>query len=107
MNQLQISQEMSVGSARVRVDVFGTHPVDHMLENMNFLNYRLADVRILQNADGLGPYGVKGISEGGILAVSPAFSTAVTEATGLVIRDLPLTPQRVWETMGDAMKEAG
>jgi CO/xanthine dehydrogenase Mo-binding subunit len=61
----------------------------------------------IENADGPGPYGVKGISEGGILAVSPAVASAVTEAIGLVIRDLPLSPQRVWEAMRDAMKEAG
>ncbi len=53
----------------------------------------------IENADGPGPYGVKGISEGGLLAVSPAVASAVTAATGLIIRDLPLTPQRVWEAM--------
>jgi hypothetical protein len=46
MSQLQLSQEMSAGTARLRVDVFGAEPVDHVLEDMNFLNYRLADVRI-------------------------------------------------------------
>lgn len=61
----------------------------------------------IENADGPGPYGVKGISEGALLAVSPAVGTAVTDATGLVIRDLPLTPQRVWEAMRDSIKEAG
>jgi CO/xanthine dehydrogenase Mo-binding subunit len=61
----------------------------------------------IENADGPGPYGVKGISEGALLAVSPAVGTAVTNATGLVIRDLPLTPQRVWEAMRDSIKEAG
>ncbi len=61
----------------------------------------------IENADGPGPYGVKGISEGALLAVSPAVAAAVTEATGLIIRDLPLTPQRVWEAMRDSAKEAG
>jgi CO/xanthine dehydrogenase Mo-binding subunit len=61
----------------------------------------------IENADGPGPYGVKGISEGALLPVSPAVGTAVTDATGLVIRDLPLTPQRVWEAMRDSVKEAG
>ena len=59
----------------------------------------------IENADGPGPYGVKGISEGALLAVSPAVGSAVTDATGLIIRDLPLTPQRVWEAM--SVKEAG
>lgn len=46
MSQLQLSEEMSAGTARLRVDVYGAEPRDHVLEDMNFLNYRLADVRI-------------------------------------------------------------
>jgi hypothetical protein len=43
---LQLSEEMSASAARLRVDVYGTTPVEHVLEDMNFLDYRLADVRI-------------------------------------------------------------
>jgi hypothetical protein len=43
---LQLSEEMSAGPARLRVDVYGSQPVEHVLDDMNFLNYRLADVRI-------------------------------------------------------------
>ena len=43
---LQLSEEMSAGSARLRVDVYGSIPRDHVLEDMNFLNYRLAAVNI-------------------------------------------------------------
>jgi hypothetical protein len=42
----QLSEEMSAGPARVRVDVVGREVPEHMLENMDFLNYRLADVRL-------------------------------------------------------------
>jgi len=45
-DQLRLSEEMSAGTARLRVDVYGGEPRDHVLEDMNFLNYRLADVRI-------------------------------------------------------------
>ncbi len=45
-DQLQLSEEMSAGTARLRVDVHGTEPREHVLEDMSFLNYRLADVRI-------------------------------------------------------------
>lgn len=53
----------------------------------------------VENADGPGPYGIKGVSEGSLLCVAPAVGAAVMEAAGVVIRDLPLTPQRVWEAM--------
>jgi hypothetical protein len=44
--QLQLSEEMSAGAARLRVDVYGREPRAHVLEDMSFLNYRLADVRV-------------------------------------------------------------
>lgn len=44
--QLQCSEEMSAGAARLRVDVLGGTPREHVLEDMTFLNYRLADVRL-------------------------------------------------------------
>ncbi len=44
--QLQLTEEMSAGTARLRVDVRGSEPREHVLEDLNFLNYRLADVRI-------------------------------------------------------------
>jgi CO/xanthine dehydrogenase Mo-binding subunit len=50
----------------------------------------------VENADGPGPYGVKGISEGSLLCTAPAVAAAVRDATGAVIRDLPLSPERVW-----------
>ena len=43
---LRLSEEMSAGPARLRVDVYGAEPVVHVLDDLNFLNYRLADVRI-------------------------------------------------------------
>ncbi|HUT79133.1 MAG TPA: hypothetical protein VM285_15655 [Polyangia bacterium] len=43
---VQLIEEMSAGPARVRVDVIGREVPEHVLENMDFLNYRLADVRL-------------------------------------------------------------
>ena len=45
-DQLQLSEEMSAGAARLRVDVRGEEPRAHVLDDLSFLNYRLADVRI-------------------------------------------------------------
>jgi hypothetical protein len=46
MTTPRLSEEMSAGPARLRIDVFGGEPIDHVLDDMNFLNYRLADVQI-------------------------------------------------------------
>ena len=43
---LQLSEEISAGPARLRIDVLGSEPIEHVLDDMSFLNYRLADVRV-------------------------------------------------------------
>lgn len=45
-SDLQLSEELAAGPARLRIDVFGSDPIDHVLDDMTFLNYRLADVQI-------------------------------------------------------------
>ena len=42
----QLTEEMAAGSARLRIDVHGGEPREHVLDDMSFMNYRLADVRI-------------------------------------------------------------
>ena len=73
--------------------------------NLGALDYRIPtikDVPIqlgsihIENGDGPGPYGAKGCAESGILAVSPSIAGAVEEAAGIRIRELPLTPERIW-----------
>ncbi len=53
----------------------------------------------IENADGPGPYGSKGMSEGALLCVAAAVGAAVREAIRVPIRDLPLTPERVWRAL--------
>jgi hypothetical protein len=43
---LVLSEEMVAGPARLRIDVLGGEPREHVLDDMAFMNYRLADVRI-------------------------------------------------------------
>ncbi|MFQ5948842.1 MAG: xanthine dehydrogenase family protein molybdopterin-binding subunit, partial [Acidimicrobiia bacterium] len=78
------------------------------IENLGAIDYRIPTIKDLplellsesvENADGPGPYGIKGIAEGSVLATAPAVGAAVREATGAFIRDLPLTPERVWQAL--------
>jgi hypothetical protein len=43
---LRLSEEMAAGAARLRIDVHGGEPREHVLDDMSFMNYRLADVRV-------------------------------------------------------------
>jgi hypothetical protein len=43
---LQLSEEYACGEARLRVDVHGSQPLEHLLSEMTYLNYRLASVQL-------------------------------------------------------------
>jgi hypothetical protein len=43
---LLLSEELSCGQARLRVDVHGSQPLEHVLNEMTYLNYRLANVQV-------------------------------------------------------------
>jgi CO/xanthine dehydrogenase Mo-binding subunit len=53
----------------------------------------------VENADGAGPFGAKGVGEGGLIPVSPAIANALARLTGVRLRELPLTPERVWRAL--------
>ena len=78
------------------------------IRNLGAIDYRIPtsldlplamDSDIVENEDGPGPYGAKGMSEGALLCVAPAVAGAVQDATGVAIRDLPLSPERVWRAL--------
>jgi CO/xanthine dehydrogenase Mo-binding subunit len=79
--------------------------------NANLIDYRVPsfadlpdvfDTILVENHDGPGPRGVRGMGETGIVSPAPAIGNAVARATGTRIRELPLTPERVWRALRDA-----
>lgn len=71
--------------------------------NASLLDYRIPTALdmpeissiIVEPVDPNGPFGAKGMSEGTMLPVAPALANAIFEATGVRIKELPLTPERV------------
>ncbi|HDD62463.1 MAG TPA: hypothetical protein ENF22_08065 [Chloroflexi bacterium] len=53
------------------------------------------DVIFVQTDEPSGPYGAKSVSEISIDGVAPAIASAVHDATGVWMRELPYTPERV------------
>lgn len=54
---------------------------------------------IMEGGGGPGPYGAKGMGEGGIHPVAPAVGNAVFAAAGKRLQAVPLTPGIVWEAI--------
>lgn len=86
---------------------------DGVLVNDTLLDYRVPRVRdlpgemhtvVVENADGPGPYGAKGCGEGAQAAVPAAIVTALADA-GVPVRELPLTPERVWRRMREIERD--
>ena len=81
--------------------------------NANMVDYRVPrftdlpdhfESALIENHDGPGPYGAKGVGESGIVSVAPAIGNALYRATGIRIRELPLTPERVWRALKDSKR---
>ena len=78
------------------------------LANLDPLEYRVPLAEDLpasfisqmqQQGHGPGPFGSKGVAEGGILAVTSAIANAIDDAVGVRIRDLPITPEKVMRAL--------
>jgi CO/xanthine dehydrogenase Mo-binding subunit len=78
------------------------------MQNAGFLDYRMPvasdlpmiDTVIIEVANPLHPYGVRGVGEVAIVPPLAAVANAVRDATGIRFTDLPLSPPRVLEALG-------
>jgi CO/xanthine dehydrogenase Mo-binding subunit len=50
---------------------------------------------LIESGDGVGPFGAKGIGEPSVCSIAPAICNAVSDAIGVRIYDLPLTPEKI------------
>lgn len=72
--------------------------------NASFRDYRFptaldmphVTVALCGEPDPDGPFGAKECGEGATAPVTPALANAVSNALGVQIRDLPLTPEHIW-----------
>ncbi len=62
---------------------------------------------LVESGDGPGPGGARGMGEGGILPVAPVIANALARRYGARVRDLPLTPEKVWRALREAAARKG
>ena len=59
---------------------------------------------IIEEADGHGPYGAKGLGEHALVPTAPAILNAIKAATGVRVTRLPVTPARLRAALRGAKK---
>ncbi len=82
---------------------------EHVLRDGRVLNDQLSsylvptsvdapEIRALfvEHAFPWGPHGAKGLSDSPVIAVAPAVTAAIAQATGARLSEIPATPERVW-----------
>jgi CO/xanthine dehydrogenase Mo-binding subunit len=80
---------------------------DGRVTNLSFGDYKLPTIQdiphlttvLVESESGVGPYLIKGIGEPPIGPVAPAIANAIQDAAGVRIRDLPFTPEKVYEAI--------
>jgi CO/xanthine dehydrogenase Mo-binding subunit len=63
------------------------------------MDYPNIQVIMLESGTGAGPFGAKGIGEPSLSPAAPAVASAVSDAIGVPMHEIPITPQRVLEAI--------
>jgi CO/xanthine dehydrogenase Mo-binding subunit len=110
------SQDLGAATMGLGVGLFEELIYDgQQLMNGNMLEYRVprfsdlarrVELKLVQNQDGVGPYGAKGGGEGSVNPIGACLANALYQAAGVRIRSLPLTPERVWKALQEANAQA-
>ncbi len=80
--------------------------------NDGFLDYKIPNIGDVPEIEAIcieslgtnGPFGAKGIGEPGLVPTAPAIANAIYDATGVWLRELPMTPERVLRALEEAKK---
>jgi 4-hydroxybenzoyl-CoA reductase subunit alpha len=101
--QVEGSVYMGLGEALMEEQAFrkGLHKWPSMLEykSPTFLDMPEIETFIVETVDPEGPYGAKEAGQGPLLPVIPAVSSAVYDALGVWIDEVPVTPEKIVEAL--------
>jgi 4-hydroxybenzoyl-CoA reductase subunit alpha len=99
IGQIEGSVYMALGEALMEEQVFrkGLHKIPSMLEykSPTFLEMPPVETILVTTDDPEGPFGAKEAGQGPLLPVIPAVASAVYDAVGVRIDEVPITPDKV------------
>jgi CO/xanthine dehydrogenase Mo-binding subunit len=87
---------------------------DGVMLNSNFTDYKIARasdmpdehvMSIIENPQSDGPYGARGIGELTMLSLPPAVASAIFDATGVHMFNLPMTAESIWKAIKEQKPE--
>ena len=110
--QFQGGAAQGIGWALNEEYVYGD---DGRLQNPGFLDYRIPvasdlpmiDTVIVEVPNPGHPYGVRGVGETSICPPLAAIANAVSNAAGVRLRELPMSPPRILEALETAQGDSG
>jgi xanthine dehydrogenase molybdenum-binding subunit len=83
------------------------------LESNNFNTYKLqssldmpeTEIVLYEEPVPSAPFGAKGIAQGAMIAVTPSIANAIYDAVGVLITDMPATPEKILKTIKTIQQE--
>ncbi len=84
-----LTEELKIENGRVVNNSFTDYKIMHA-EDLPEI-----EVKFVESGDPFGPYGVKGIGECGLVPTAGAITNAVYNATGVLVGELPIKPEKI------------
>jgi CO/xanthine dehydrogenase Mo-binding subunit len=84
----------------------GLHKQPSMLDykSPTFLEMPEVETILVETLDPEGPYGAKEVGQGPLLPVIPAVASAVHDALGVWVDEVPVTPDKILRALDDLAK---
>tara|TARA_R110002111_G_scaffold114863_16_gene175850 strand:- start:696 stop:2852 length:2157 start_codon:yes stop_codon:yes gene_type:complete len=109
--QFQGAAAQGIGWALNEEYIYGD---DGRLQNAGFLDYRIPvcsdlpniDTKILEIPNPSHPYGIRGVGETSIVPPLGAIGNAISNAVGVRMNQVPMSPPRILKALDDAMADA-
>jgi 4-hydroxybenzoyl-CoA reductase alpha subunit len=99
VGQIEGSVYMALGEVLMEEQSFrkGRHKIPSMLDYKSPTTFEMPPVEsiLVETLDPEGPYGAKEVGQGPLLPVIPAVANALFDALGVLVNEVPITPEKV------------
>ncbi len=99
VGQIEGSVYMALGEVLMEEQSFrkGRHKIPSMLDYKSPTTFEMPKVEsiLVETLDPEGPYGAKEVGQGPLLPVIPAVANALFDALGVLVDEVPITPEKV------------